>query len=143
MNGHTAKLLIRDVTCVASSMTVVEAAKVMQKANIGAVIVGTMAKPEGIFTERDVCFRVVAAGLDAAKTPVSAAMTKNPTTVDAAEPLNKVFERLAEGRFRHLPITENGQVVGMVSLSDLGKVLQEVYREDKYLQYFADVVGAK
>ena len=63
--------------------------------------------------------------------------------VDAAAPLDKVFERLAQGRFRHLPITDGGKVVGIVSLSDLSKVLKEVYREDKYLQYFADVIAAR
>lgn len=140
---HTAKLLIRDVICVKSADTVARAAQVMEKAGIGSVIVGTLDKPEGIFTERDVCFRVVAKGLDPAKTAVSQVMTRNPVTVDAAAPLDKVFERLADGRFRHLPITEKGKVVGIVSLTDLGKVLQEVYREDKYIQYFADVLSTR
>jgi CBS domain-containing protein len=141
--AYTAKLLIRDVTCVKAATTVAEAARLMAQANIGSVIVGTMAKPEGIFTERDVTRRVVAVGLDPAKTPVSSAMTKDMVTVDAAAPLDKVFERLADGRFRHLPITDKGQVVGIVSITDLAKVLQEVYREDKYLQYFADVIESR
>ena len=141
--AYTAKLLICEVVCVGAGQTVSEAAKVMKKANIGAVIVGSMAKPEGILTERDILMRVVAETLDPASTPVSAVMTKELITVDAAAPLDKVFERLAQGRFRHLPITDGGKVVGIVSLSDLSKVLKEVYREDKYLQYFADVIAAR
>lgn len=141
--AFTAKLLIRDVVCVRPDQAVAEACQIMDKANIGSVVVGTMERPEGIFAERDVCRRVVAKGLDPAKTPVSAVMTKNPVTVDASEPLNKVFERLSDGRFRHVPITDKGRVVGIVSLTDLAKVLQEVYREDKYLQYFADVVTSR
>ena len=141
--AYTAKLLIGDVTCVKPSQTAAEAAQIMQKKGIGSVIVGSMAKPEGIFTERDLCYRVVGAGLDPNKTPVSAVMTKNPISVEASAPLDKVFERLADGRFRHLPITENGQVVGIVSITDLAKVLKEVYREDRYLQYFADVVSTR
>ena len=141
--AFTAKLLICDVVCVPSSQTVAEAAKVMKKANIGAVIVGSMGKPEGIITERDILMRVVAEGLEPAKTRVAEVMTKQLITVDAGAPLDKVFERLAQGSFRHLPITDSGKVVGIVSLSDLSKVLKEVYREDRYLQYFADVIAAR
>lgn len=141
--AYTAKLLIRDVVCLPSTQSVAEAAKRMSEANIGSVLVGTMAKPEGIFTERDLLRRVVAAGLDPAKTAVGLVMTKGLISVDASAPLDKVFERLADGRFRHLPITEDGQVVGIVSLSDLGKVLQEVYKDDRYLQYFAEVMQTR
>lgn len=140
---YTAKLLIRDVVAVKPNQTVQDVAKVMKKANIGSVVVGDKAKPQGIFTERDVSRRVVAEGLDPAETPVSAVMTKKLISVDAAEPLDKVFEVLSDGKFRHLPITDRGEVVGIVSLTDLGKVLQQVYKEDKYIQYFADVLQAK
>jgi len=136
----TAKLLIRDVATVKPNATVQEVAKMMKKADIGSVIVGEKSKPLGIFTERDIARRVVAEGLDPADTLVSAAMTKKMVTVDASEPLDKVFEVLSDGRFRHLPITDRGEVVGIVSLTDLGKVLQQVYKEDKYIQYFADVL---
>jgi len=141
--AYTAKLLIRDVVCIRPDQSVVEATQVMKDKNIGSLVVGTMARPEGIVSERDICRRVVAAGLDPAKTVVSSVMTRNPVTVDSSEPLDRVFERLCDGRFRHVPITEKGQVVGIVSLTDLARVLQEVYREDKYLQYFADVVQAR
>lgn len=140
---YTAKLLIRDVATVKPGQTVQEVAKLMKTADIGSVIVGEKAKPQGIFTERDITRRVVAEGLDPAETPVSAAMTKKLVTVDASEPLDKVFEILSDGKFRHLPITDRGEIVGIVSLTDLGKVLQQVYREDKYIQYFADVLQSK
>ncbi len=140
---YTAKLLIRDVATVKPGQTVEEVAKLMKKMNIGSVIVGDRAKPQGIFTERDISRRVVAEGLDPSETPVSAAMTKKLITIDASEPLDKVFELLSDGKFRHLPITDRGEVVGIVSLTDLGKVLQQVYREDKYIQYFADVLQTK
>src|SRR5438874_548869 len=103
---YTAKLLIRDVASVKPGETVESVAKLMKKLNIGSVIVGDKAKPQGIFTERDIARRVVAEGLDPAQTPVSAAMTKKLITVDASEPLDKVFEVLSDGKFRHLPITD-------------------------------------
>jgi len=137
---YSAKLLIREVITVHPTATVQEVAKTMRKANVGSVIVGERTKPAGIFTERDICRRVVAEGLDAAATPVSSVMTKKLVTVDASQPLDRVFEVLADGKFRHVPITDRGEVVGIVSLTDLAKVLQQVYREDKYIQYFADVL---
>ena len=141
---YTARLLIHDVVTIKSTATVSEAARVMKQANIGAVIVSDGGpKPLGIFTERDVLRRVVAEGMDPKATTVGAVMTKSLVTVEASEPLDRVFEQLADGRFRHLPITENGVVVGIVSLTDLAKVLRQVYKEDKYIQYFADVVQAR
>lgn len=142
--AYTARLLIHEVVTVKPSATAAEAARVLKASNIGAVIVAeTGAKPLGIFTERDLCRRVVADGLDPAKTAVSAVMTKDVLSVDASDPLDRVFEQLSDGRFRHLPITEGGNVVGIVSLTDLAKVLRLVYKEDKYIQYFADVVQSR
>jgi CBS domain-containing protein len=142
--AYTARLLIHDVVTVKPTATAAEAARVLKESNIGAVIVSDGgAKPLGIFTERDLCRRVVADGLDPAKTAVAGVMTKDVLSVDASEPLDRVFEQLSDGRFRHLPITENGKVVGIVSLTDLAKVLRLVYKEDKYIQYFADVVQSR
>jgi CBS domain-containing protein len=135
---YTARFLIRDVVTVRPNQTVAEVAQIMKQANVGSVIVGDKASPQGIFTETDLSRRVVAEGLNPAETPVSSVMTKDPVTVNAAEPLDKVFECLSDGRFRQLPITDRGEVVGIVSLTDLAKILQQVYREDKFIQYFAD-----
>ena len=143
--AYTAKLLIHEVKTVKPGDTCADAAKLMKNANIGAVIVSEpgSTKALGIFTERDLCRRVVADGLDASSTTVEQVMTKDVLSVDASEPLDRVFEQLAEGRFRHIPITDSGDVVGIVSLTDLAKVLRLVYKEDKYIQYFADVVQAR
>lgn len=136
--AQTAKLLIRDVVTAAAKDTVAAAAKTMKKNHIGCVIVTEGGRPAGIFTERDLLNKVVAEGLDTKTTPLSKVMTPNPVTIDSSEPLDKVFATLAQRRFRHVPITEAGRLVGIVSLSDLAGVLREVYREDRYLQYFVD-----
>jgi len=141
--AHTARLLIHEVVTIKPTDSVAEAGRVMKSSNIGAVIVSEVGhRALGIFTERDLCRRVVAEGVDM-KTPVGQFMTKDVVSVDASEPLDRVFEQLSDGRFRHLPITENGEVVGIVSLTDLAKVLRLVYKEEKYIQYFADVVQAR
>lgn len=138
-----AKLLIRDVRTVAPGDSVLDAAKIMADSNIGSVVVVEMQRPVGLFTERDLVQRVIAKGLEPKATKVSQVMTSRPVTVESTEPLDKVFERLAEGKFRHLPVTEGGKVVGIVSLTDLTKVLKIVYQEEKYIQYFADILQAK
>lgn len=141
---HTAKLLIRDVVEVKPNTSVSEAVRIMKRANVGAVIVSESgSKPLGILSERDVARRIVAEDRDPRTTPVSEVMTRDVVTVESSEGLNRVFACLAEGRFRHLPVTEGGAVVGIVSLSDLAKVLGQVYEEDRYLQYFADVIQAR
>ena len=136
--AHTAKLLIRDVVTAVKNDTISSAAKMMKKANIGCVVVVDGKKPIGIFTERDMINRVVAEGVDPMKTTLAKVMTGNPIVVDSAEPLDRVFSLLAEGRFRHVPITDSGNLVGIVSLSDIAKVLKPVFQEDKYTQYFVD-----
>jgi CBS domain-containing protein len=140
--AYTARRLIHDVKSVPPEATCADAARVMRDADIGAVIVAQPGskKAEGIFTERDLCRRVVASGADPSKAKVRDHMTRELTTVDAADPLDEVFETLAAGKFRHVPITDGGEIVGIVSLTDLAKVLRLVYKEEKYLQYFADTV---
>lgn len=135
-----AKVLMRDVMAVPAGTTAAEAARVMKKANIGSVFVGDKKKPDGIFTERDLARRVVAEGLDAKTTKVEEAMTRKLVTVDADEPLGHVFRCLAKGHFRHVPITSAGEVVGIVSLSDLAKILGEMAEDEKYLASFADEI---
>jgi CBS domain-containing protein len=135
---QTARLLTKKVIAVPSEVTVADAARVMKKANIGAVLVGDPERPEGIFTERDVARRVVAEGLNVDTTRVSEVMTRKLVTVEATDPLEKVFECLGRGQFRHLPITENGRVVGIVSLTDVAKMLRELASDEKFLAGFAD-----
>ncbi|MBI5202681.1 MAG: CBS domain-containing protein [Elusimicrobia bacterium] len=135
---HTARLLVRDVITVTGSETVSQAAKIMRDNKIGAVIVAEGDRCVGIFTERDLLNKIVADGLDPAKILVKQFMTANPITVDASEPLDKVFATLAEARFRHLPITDKGKLVGIVSMTDIAGILREVFLQDQYTQYLVE-----
>lgn len=136
--AETARALCRAVTFVPPETTVAKAAQLMTEANIGSVLVGSPQKAEGIFTERDVVRRVVAKGLDPAQTMVKDLMTTGLSTVAADEPMTRVFELLAQGRFRHLPITENGRVVGMASVADMSKVLHELAADQAFLDAFSE-----
>lgn len=135
---YTASLLVCDVLSCSPQETVRAAALKMRAQRVGCVVVTEGKKIVGIFTERDILNRIVAEGQDPSSVSVADVMTRNPITVEATDSLNKAFSLLADGRFRHLPVTEKGELVGICSLSDLAKVLRQVYLDDKYLQYFAD-----
>jgi CBS domain-containing protein len=74
---------------------------------------------QGIFTERDLLVRVVAAGLDPDKVTLGEVMSPDPDTIDGAEPVVEAIRRMDEFSYRHLPVLENGKVLGVVSLRDL------------------------
>lgn len=135
---YKAKLLQCDVVTVSPEESIQSVARTMRKKRIGSVIVTEGDKIVGVFTERDLANKIVPDGVDAANTPVSEHMTRQPRMVDREEPIEKVFELLSLRRFRHVPITDGGKPVGMVSLSDFAGVLREVFEEEKYLQYFVN-----
>jgi len=105
----------RNLLTARRDISVAEAARRMAKKNVGAVVVIEDGRLVGIFTERDVVFRVVARGLDPAQTRVGEAMTPSPLTIDAAERFGHALLIMHDNRFRHLPVIENGKLVGIVS----------------------------
>jgi CBS domain-containing protein len=104
---------------VTGSMTVREAAKIMGKHHIGALLVTKRDKLEGILTERDLSVKIVAGGKDPDKTKVSQIMTKNPETVAPGDTATSALEKMRSRGFRHLPVVDEGEIVGMVSVRDL------------------------
>ena len=103
---------------VSGSAFVPEAAQLMRDRNVGAVMVMEGTQLAGVFTERDALFRVLAAGRDPAATPVSAVMTKSPQTIHPDKPFVEALRMMLEGGFRNVPVVENGEVLGMVSVRD-------------------------
>ena len=95
--------------------TVAEAAKLMRKGKVGAVLVVEEGRLVGIFTERDALFRVMAPGLDPTNTELRAVMTRDPTTVAPDETFGYALLLMHEKGFRHTPVVENGRPVGVVS----------------------------
>jgi CBS domain-containing protein len=105
----------RKLMLVPRETSVLEAARRMAKRNYGAVLVVDGEALVGIFTERDLTFRVVARKLDPAHTPVAEVMTPEPRTIGAHESFGKAMLVMYEGGFRHLPVIDDGKVVGLVS----------------------------
>lgn len=95
------------------------ATKVMAKHKIGAVPVTESGRLIGIFTERDLIARVIAREVDPDATRLRDVMTPHPQTVDAAESAGKALQMMRKGGFRHLPVTQKGQLIGIVSIRDI------------------------
>ncbi|HYN13294.1 MAG TPA: CBS domain-containing protein [Burkholderiales bacterium] len=98
--------------------SVAEAARLMKQHRIGAILVVKGHELKGIFTERDALFRVMATGRDPEATTLSEVMTPNPRTIGPDRPFGHALHLMYEGEFRHVPVVENGQPLGMVSARD-------------------------
>lgn len=104
---------------VSGDMSAHEAARTMADAKIGAVLVVEDDKVAGIFTERDLMSRVVAADRDGHHTTIREVMTKDVTTVQADDAAIDCLETMAEGKFRHMPVVDGaGRPIGMLSQRD-------------------------
>ena len=107
------------LVCLPADATVRDAVLRMAQHRIAAVLVtdGTVLK--GIFTERDLTVRVVAAGRDPAATPLAAVMTADPDTLGPDAPASEALDLMERHRYRHLPVVRGAEVVGIVSIRDL------------------------
>jgi CBS domain-containing protein len=120
-----------------SSATVREAAICMSERQVGAVLVTRDGALEGIFTERDLLHRVVAPGRDPNGTHLVEVMTKNPDTIEADGYAIEALSRMSERGYRHLPVLDQGRLVGIVSRRDfLGEEIILVEEEFGHEQRF-------
>ena len=116
------------------------AAKLMAKKGVGAVLVVEGERLIGIFTERDIAFRVVARGLDAQTTRLADVMTPAPETVDPDKPFGYALLRMQERGFRHLPVVKEGKIVGIVSArSAMDPALEEFASEGLRRERYRDL----
>lgn len=102
-----------------------ESVEKMHDKSIGALPVIDHDKVVGIFTERDALYRVIHGKLDPASTPVSAVMTKDPECLAPEVTVLDAMRTVNEKRFRHLPLVEDGKLIGLVSSGDLTRWVVE------------------
>jgi CBS domain-containing protein len=119
--------------------TVSKAAKMMTKAKTGAVLVVESQSLLGIFTERDAVTRVIAQERDVRTTLLSEVMTPSPKTVSPDKSFGYALLMMHENGFRHVPVVENGIILGMVSARnaldpDLEEFSAESYRREQILR---------
>ena len=114
-----------------------KAAKLMAAKNVGAVLVVEANCLVGIVSERDIAFRVVALGLDPQATRLADVMTRAPHTVDPDKPFGYALLVMQENGFRHLPVVQDGKVLGIVSSrSALDPDLEEFVFEARRRTHF-------
>jgi CBS domain-containing protein len=121
----------RRAICVNPHTSVTDAIALMKQHGMGCVLVEAERRLVGIFTERDVLFRVVGSGLDPARTPVSQVMTPDPETLTMQDELAWVLNLMAVGGFRHVPIVDdNGRPLAVFSVKHIVERLVEFFPND-------------
>jgi CBS domain-containing protein len=122
MNELVTKLLAEKneaMEVVTPQTSIMDAVRRMNERQIGSVLVMEGKHLAGIFTERDVLTRVVPQRLDPTKTPVGEVMTKQPVVIPPTTTVQEAMMVVTDTRRRHLPVVQDGQVLGMVSSGDL------------------------
>lgn len=113
------EIMTAGILSVEPSLTVQEAVEMMDKNNIGSLVVlSPINDLLGIFTERDLLKRVTAKKLDPAKTKIEEVMTPNVMVAQATDSAWELMEVMHREQFRHLPVVDGRKVVGIVSVKD-------------------------
>ena len=112
---------------VAPETEVETAIATLRDRHIGCVLVGEPDDLQGIFSERDVLMRIAHRYDEVASRPVSEFMTREPETLEAVAPIAYALNKMASGDYRHVPVTRDGRVEGVVSLRNVLRFLSEWY----------------
>ena len=123
MTRRVGDFMARQVHCVGPDTPVSEVVADMCRINIGAVMVVRDGEPVGIFTERDLLKRVVGVGLDPKTAPISVAMTAKVMSVSPEATVEVVAILMHKRGFRHMPVMDNGALVGILSVRDVLRAL--------------------
>ncbi|MGD9592515.1 MAG: CBS domain-containing protein [Candidatus Berkiella sp.] len=106
-----------------------ECATIMNRHGVGALLVMENNKLVGIISERDLIRKLLGTTTDPKSVTVAQLMTKDPVTVPPSTTVQEAMKIITEKRFRHLPVMENNQLVGVISIGDLTRwvMLQQEY----------------
>jgi CBS domain-containing protein len=120
-----------DVVTIEPTTNLATAAKLLAERKIGALVVtGADRRVVGIVSERDIVQELAAHGAASLDLPLTEVMTRDVMTCRISDTISSVMERMTEGKFRHLPVVEQGRIAGIVSIGDVVKHrLQEMERE--------------
>jgi len=120
----------QEIWSVTTSSTVYDALSAMAEKNIGALVVVDDGALAGILSERDYARKVVLVGKLSRDTPVGDIMTPDPVTVTSDTSVRSCMEVMTDNRFRHLPVVDDGDLVGLISIGD---VVSAVIEEQSFL----------
>ena len=113
------------------------AVKILGGKKIGAVLVMSEGRIEGILSERDIVRVLSERGAAVLEEPVSGVMTRKVVSCRQSDTVAAIMEMMTLGKFRHLPVVEDGKVVGLISIGDIVKRrVQEYETEQEALQNY-------
>ena len=126
-----------EVHSIAPEAPVIEALRLMADKGIGAVLVLEGGKLAGILSERDYARKIALLGRSSADTPERNIMTAELHSVAPHDSVEYCMQVVTDGRIRHLPVLERGELVGMVSIGDLVKAtIEEQQQQLEHLQRY-------
>ena len=130
-----------ELLTIASDASVFDAVKQMVERNVGSLLVTVGGRIEGIVTERDYLRRVTLEGRTDKETPVAEIMSSPLIVVTPETSVDECMSVMTERRIRHMPVVDNGEVVGVVSIGDVVKFKssQQTYQ----IQYLNDYISAR
>ncbi|HWV54536.1 CBS domain-containing protein [Pseudorhodoplanes sp.] len=112
----------RDVMTIAPTATLAEATNILADRKIGALVVtGAGGRITGIISERDIVRAFARYGASALQMPLSEVMTRKVVTCTPTDTVAMLMERMTAGKFRHLPVMDEGNLVGIISIGDVVK----------------------
>lgn len=120
---------------ISGNETLADAARMLSEKRIGALLVDDgRGGVGGIISERDIIRLLGVEGVECMTQPVSAVMTKKVQTCQPSEPTETVLARMTEGRFRHMPVVHDGELMGVISIGDAVKArISEIEHENEAL----------
>ena len=129
----------RNVVTTSAKVTLADIAATLSEKRIGAVVVMEKDAIKGIVSERDIVRAVAKHGGAGLQMAAAEWMTSKVVTCRLEDTINDVMQKMTSGRFRHLPVVENGKLVGIVSIGDVVKRrIEDVEREaDQIREYIA------
>lgn len=120
-----------DIVSIEPTADLSATAKLLSEHRIGAVVIrGAGGRLAGILSERDIVRAVSEHGADALSIPVGQVMTRNVTTCGENDSIADIMERMTAGKFRHMPVLRDGQLIGVVSIGDVVKQRVEEIEHD-------------
>ncbi len=109
------------ITSVEPDAKLAVAIKLLGDRKIGAVLVMSQGRIEGVLSERDIVRVLGERGAGVLDEPVSAVMTRKVVSCKQTDTVSAIMEMMTSGKFRHLPVVEDGRVVGLISIGDIVK----------------------
>lgn len=116
---------LKSIFSVSPETSVLDALQVMMDKNISALLVMDGSNLKGIFTERDYARKIILLGKSSKDTQIKDVMTKKLITIELGTSIDHCMQIMTQHRIRHLPIIENGLVIGIISIGDLVKFVIE------------------